>query len=232
MKPRILTIAVAAASVIGSTPVLAESSLSANIGAVSNYMWRGVTQTDDGAAIQGGVDFAHESGFYLGTWVSNVDFGTPDPNYELDLYGGYGGEVGEFGYDISTIYYAYPDGNDSNFWELGLSGSWRMVTVGLQYTLDGEADSPAPFTDGDLYYYGSLDFELPMDFGIGATLGYYDFDDFGDEADYTHWALSLSKSAGDFGTFSLNYEQNDGGDDEIVAADDDAKFWVGWLKEF
>lgn len=236
MKQKTCILAIGAAlAVIGSAPVLAEDSphsISANIGAVSNYIWRGVTQTDDGPAVQGGVDYGHNSGFYLGTWVSNVDFGTSKPNYELDLYGGYGGEVGEFGYDLNTIYYAYPDADgDANFWEIGASGTWKMLTAGFQYTLDGEV-SDGPFTGGDWYWYGGLEFDLPQDFAVGATLGYYDFTDLGSDGDYTHWGLSLSKAAGDFGTFSLNYAQNDGGENEIVATDDDAKVWVGWLKEF
>ena len=57
-----------------------------NIGATSNYLWRGTTQTNDAAAVQGGIDYAHDSGFYAGTWVSNVDFGD-ETSYELDLYG-------------------------------------------------------------------------------------------------------------------------------------------------
>ena len=237
MRTHRLALAVAAAVAAGgSLPALGQDSphsFSANIGAVTNYLWRGVTQTDDGPAIQGGVDYAHSSGFYLGTWLSNVDFGTPDPNYELDLYGGFGGSAGDFGYDIHTVYYAYPDAEgDANFWELGASGTWKFLTVGLDYTLDGEVSSPAPFNSGDLYFYGSLAFDLPRDFSLGGTLGHYDFDDFGGAADYTHWQVSLSKAAGDFGTFSLNYDQNDGGEGEIVALDDDPKFSVGWLKEF
>jgi uncharacterized protein (TIGR02001 family) len=47
---------------------------SANVGVVSNYMWRGMTQTRNGAAVQGGLDLTHSSGFYAGTWMSNVDF--------------------------------------------------------------------------------------------------------------------------------------------------------------
>ncbi len=68
-----------------SSPVLAEDSphsFSANVGVVSNYLWRGVTQADDGPAVQGGVDYAHSSGFYLGTWVSNIDWGTSSLNYD------------------------------------------------------------------------------------------------------------------------------------------------------
>ncbi len=207
-------------------------SFSANISAVSNYMWRGVTQTNDGAAVQGGVDYKHASGFYAGTWISNIDWGTPNPNYELDLYAGYKGSFGEVGYDIKTIYYAYPDAEgDADFWELGASVSYSVGTLGLAYTLDGEVDA-GPFNGGDVYWYGSLAFPLPSDFSIGATLGYYDFDDTGSEGDYTHWILSLAKDAGVYGTFSLNYDQNDGGENEIVAVDDDPKFWVGWTKKF
>ena len=58
-----------------------------NIGATSNYLWRGTTQTSNEAAIQGGLDYAHDSGFYAGTWASNVDFGD-ETSYELDFYGG------------------------------------------------------------------------------------------------------------------------------------------------
>jgi hypothetical protein len=128
-------------------------SISANIGAVSNYMWRGVTQTGDHPAVQGGFDFAHQSGFYAGTWISNVDFddgaseevtgivpvdenGDPlrdgdgnfivqgvtsgadsaSPNYELDAYLGFGNNLtDDLSYDVNAIYYAYPDGRDSNF---------------------------------------------------------------------------------------------------------------------
>ncbi|WP_295881673.1 TorF family putative porin [uncultured Thiohalocapsa sp.] len=242
-------------------------SFSANIGAVSNYMWRGVTQTGDQAAVQGGLDVAHESGFYAGTWASNIDWdegsseevmgivpvdpdtGMPmtdadgnyivqgttagadddSPNYELDFYAGYGFAVNDdLSFDFSTIYYAYPDGRDADFWEIGASGTYRWFTAGLAYTAWGEADDDGPFSEGDLYYYGSVDVPLPYDFGLSLFGGYYDFDtkDIGG-VDYGHGGVSISKEAGDFGTFSFNYEQV--GRDTY---DDDPKFWVGWLKEF
>jgi len=53
----------------------ANAAVEANIGATSNYVWRGVTQTNDAVAVQGGIDYRHEVGFYAGTWASNVDFG-------------------------------------------------------------------------------------------------------------------------------------------------------------
>lgn len=289
----IATGALLSLSLLPMTPALAQGpwSYSANIGAVSNYIWRGVTQTDDGAAIQGGLDVAHESGFYAGTWASNIDWdgggsqgvvgivpvddaGNPltdadgnllvvgetagedpnSPNYELDFYAGYGYAINDdLSIDLNTIYYAYPDGRDSDFWEIGASATYKWFTLGLAYTAWGENDG-GPFTDGDFYYFGSAEFALPYDFSVGLRTGYYDFhndqdeigvltDNFGapvlvngnpvmqtETLDYWHWGVSVSKEAGDFGTFSLNYDQNDG--ETLVGYDNDPKVWVSWLKEF
>jgi uncharacterized protein (TIGR02001 family) len=98
--------------------------LSANIGLFSQYVWRGMTQSEKQPALQGGIDYAHVSGFYLGAWASNVRWpraGEDDASLyrsggtvELDLYGGYGGNIGEtgIGYDVGVIQYLFP-------------GSWR-----------------------------------------------------------------------------------------------------------
>lgn len=235
MKLKKLNLAIITA-LAGANVAIAEetSPVTANIGVVSNYMWRGVTQTDDGPAIQGGVDYAHESGFSLGTWASNVDFGDGEdiPKYEWDIYAGYGEKLGDFGYNLNLGYFAYPDGKDFDMAEVGASGSWDFLTLGLAYTFYGQAPEPAAFRDGDLYYYGNLGFDLPVNFRLSGTLGYYNFNDLDETGDYTHWQVSLSKSAGDFGTFSLNYDQNDGGVDEALAIDDDPKVSIGWKKTF
>jgi uncharacterized protein (TIGR02001 family) len=232
MKLKAINLAIMAA--LATNAVMAEetSPVTANIGVTSNYIWRGVTQTQNDPAIQGGVDFAHESGFSLGTWLSNVDFGTDDPNYELDIYAGYEEKLGDFSFKLSTGYYLYPDGKDLDMWDITPSFSWNFLTVGVAYTLYGEAEKPAAFREGDLYYYGGLTFDLPVNFKLGGTLGYYDFDDLGKEGDYTHWQVSISKSAGDFGTFSLNYDQTDGGDGDFIAIEDDPQLSVGWKKTF
>jgi hypothetical protein len=87
-------------------------------------------------------------------------------------------------------------------------------------------------TDGDLYYHAGFEFDdLPYGLGLGLRVGYTDFDNDGSpSANYWHYGASISKDAGDFGTFSLNWDQNDG--DTDVGFDDDPKIWVGWLKEF
>jgi uncharacterized protein (TIGR02001 family) len=243
-----LTAAVAAITTAPATAAeVAGGDVSVNVGVVTNYLFRGVTQTDDKPAVQGGIDWAHDSGFYVGTWLSNVDFegdftdvdgntGTFDANYELDLYAGYDFDLGDdWSLGVNGIYYAYPDsevtGNvasddaeDIDYAEIGVSGGWRFLSAGVQYTVWGDVDDGA-FTDGDIYYNLGSEFDLGDGYGLAAAIGYYDFDA-ADE--YTHWHIALTKDAGDFGSFSFNYEQTDGDEDDDVATDDDPTLWIGW----
>ena len=86
----------ACTGILLSSSVFAEEhppvEFSANVGYFTDYIYRGGSQTADGPAIQGGFDLGHESGFYLGTWASNVDFGN-SAEVEIDFYGGFGGEL-------------------------------------------------------------------------------------------------------------------------------------------
>jgi uncharacterized protein (TIGR02001 family) len=200
-----------------------------NLGVTSNYVWRGVTQTDDKPAISGGVDWSGDSGLYAGAWASNVDFGSCcETTYELDLYGGYKGEISDFGYDAGLIYYTYDPDDDANFLELALSGSWKFLSAGLNYTLDGEADDDTgAFVSGDLYYYGAFSYDLPQDFNIGLTLGRYDFenDGVGEIENYGYYQVDLGKSAGDYGDVTLSYSDTN-------MDDDSGKVFVSWAKTF
>ena len=210
----------------------AHAEVSANIGVTSNYVWRGVTQTDDGAAVSGGIDYAHDSGFYLGTWVSNIKWGSDMPSgAEVDFYGGFANEVGEFGYDVGLIYYYYPatDYEDSDFAELYASGSWKWFELGVAYTISGDQPSDAPFSDGDLHYYGAFSYDLPQDWSIGATIGHYDFDvpSAGGDPDYTWGQVDVGKGLGEFGDFTFSVSTA-----EESSGSDDTKFFVSWAKSF
>lgn len=94
-------------------PVSAHT-FSANIGLVSNYVFRGITQTKDNLALQGGLDYAHESGFYAGIWGSNVSWiigsgATGNADIELDTYAGFKNNfAGDFSYDVGFVRYNYP----------------------------------------------------------------------------------------------------------------------------
>jgi uncharacterized protein (TIGR02001 family) len=86
-----------------------EFTFAGNAGLFSDYRFRGYTQTGYRPAFQGGFDFAHKSGFYLGNWNSNVEQGLYNgASLEMDFYGGYKGAVGGFGYDVGYLYYFYP----------------------------------------------------------------------------------------------------------------------------
>ena len=87
--------------------------LSANVGAVSDYRFRGISQSFDKAAVQGGIDYAHSSGFYVGNWNSSINEGAgyPSAHWENDYYAGFKKSLGNFGLDVGVIYYDYPGSN-------------------------------------------------------------------------------------------------------------------------
>ncbi|WP_018949177.1 TorF family putative porin [Thioalkalivibrio sp. ALMg11] len=227
----------AAVLTVGSTGGVAFTStaaaeLSVNIGAVSNYYFRGFSETDDGAAIQGGIDYEHASGFYTGTWLSNVDFGD-DTSYELDLYFGFSDEFDNgFGYDVGYLYYAYPDARDdtgslsADFGEVYGEVSFDTGAVGLYgglaYVVNDSDDSA--LERKDMYYYAGLDVPFMDVYSAGFLVGRTSFDD-SDAENYTHYTASLARDAGDWGEFSLNLEYVDESDEDLGA-------WVGWSKTF
>lgn len=230
MKMQQIALAVGVLMMVGS----AAAEFSANIGATSNYVWRGATQTDDSAAVSGGIDYAHDSGFYAGTWVSNVDFGAGG-EVEWDLYGGFAGDISGLGYDVGVIHYAYPDSDDANFTELALGVGWEWLSAGISYTVASDVDDTAAaeaFIDGDLYYHAAVSFDVAPTWTLGGTVGYYDFDDDGvggASLSYTHYQLDIGKSAGDYGDFTFSLSQ---ADEEANGGDDDLKVFVSWGTTF
>jgi uncharacterized protein (TIGR02001 family) len=216
-------IAIAVGAAVMGLSGMAQAELSANVGATSNYIWRGASQTQDGAAIQGGIDYAHESGFYAGTWASTLGNNNGE---ELDLYGGFSGEASSIGYDVGVIYYAYPSQNDVNFTEIYGSLSFGPVTGGINYTVDKEGTNK----DNDIYYYISASTDLGSGWSVGGTVGHYSFDAAG-STDYSHAQLDVTKSAGDFGDFTLTlsdvFDQDSSGgwDNDLIPV-------VSWTKSF
>jgi len=220
MKKTLISMACAAAM---AAPA-AHAELTANIGVTTDYLWRGMTQTGHEAAVQGGIDYSHESGFYIGTWASSLGGGS----HEVDGYLGFSGEAGQLGYDIGVIYYAYLNLANADFTEVYGSLSYDWFTVGLNYTVDGQ--SGTLFDSGDFYVYAAASFDLePLSpefkgWGVGLTVGHYDFDFAGSLFDYTHAQLDVTKSAGDFGDFTLSLAHEDLMDDTSLA--------LTWTKTF
>jgi uncharacterized protein (TIGR02001 family) len=222
-------------AILGLSSVVA-ADVSMNIGATSNYVFRGVTLSNDEAAVSGGADWSSEMGLSAGTWVSNLAGGG---DYELDLYGGYGGEIVGIGYDVGLLYYTYPSDMDANYAELYANGSWNLLSFGLAYVVTSDVedtDAAEQFLEGDLYYYLGGSVELPRDFSIGLTVGQQTFEDDGvgdAEFDYTHYQIDLTKSAGDFGDVTLSLSDTNLDDtDDTKGGDSDLRFFVSWSKEF
>ena len=227
MKTLKLSVIAAAVLATAGFSQIAQAEVSANFGATSNYLWRGVTQSGNAPSLSGGLDYSNESGVYAGTWIGTIDWSGDDSDTkgaEVDLYLGYGGESGGFGYDVGYIYYYYPSSGyeDSNFGEIYFNGSVGDFGFGVAYTINSEADNDAPFGTGDLYYNVSYGFSLPNDFGLGLTYGYYDFDTPTSESDYGHFQIDLTK--GDF-TFTVSKADEESGSD-------DTNFAVSWGMSF
>jgi uncharacterized protein (TIGR02001 family) len=82
-----------------------------NVALTTDYTFRGVSQTNEGPAVQGGFDYSYDN-FYAGAWASNIDFGLADGSLELDLYGGVKLAAGPVGLDFGVIGYLYPNASD------------------------------------------------------------------------------------------------------------------------
>ena len=151
---------------------LAQAELTANIGVTSNYVFRGETQTDDGPAIQGGVDFTHESGLYAGIWASNVeDSFVHDKGYEYDLYAGYNFKVNDkVGFDIGYIAYRYT-GTDSFVDTDEIFGGVNFFGFSAIY-YDGNPDLGPDYSYIDLKYT----LALPQEFNVHLHYGNKDSD--------------------------------------------------------
>lgn len=174
-------------STMGTVSALQASDLgvSANVGATSNYIWRGMTQTKDKSSINGGIDLDYK-GFYAGTWASNVDFGT-QANYELDVYGGYSGSYEGLSYDLSYLAFMYPDSHDSS--------DFSEVTLALGYDIDklslGVSYSKTVYeewSNGKKPHY--VEGTASYDFGIASLdLSYGDYQNSGN-----NYTIGISKS--------------------------------------
>ena len=184
---------------------------SARVALSSDYVWRGISQTDSEPAISGSFDVGHSSGAYAGVWASNVDI-DDDTSIEIDYYAGFIGEFGESGvfYDVGGTYYNYPDQSDLDFFEFYGSVGYSFLTAGLSYTQDLFGTE----AQDDLYY--SLDAAYDVgSISLAAGVGYYDFDS-GD--DYTNYHIGASTELAGFG-FDLTYSDTDNNAEDIFGGD-------------
>ncbi|QNQ08354.1 TorF family putative porin [Sphingomonas alpina] len=198
MKTRLSLIGPAAllSAALLAQPALAQDTeptkpitVSGSVALVSDYRFRGVSQSDEEIALQGGVTVAHESGFYVGAWGSNLaGWGTfGGANLELDLIAGYKRPVGGGTIDVGVTWYMYPGGADkTDFFEpyAKLSGTIGPVGLlaGVAYAPKQEAlgnFSNTPFSRGqsedNLYLWGDATIGIPKTpLTAKAHIGYSD----------------------------------------------------------
>lgn len=163
MKKSLIAAAVAMSALFAGS-AMAEGEFSFNVGATSNYMFRGVSQTDNGGAIQGGVDYT--SGiFYIGGWASNVDFGSK-ADYEADVYFGLRPQVGNFSFDVGMVHYMYPNETDLNATEIKTAVSHPMGAgeIGAAMYLDAS-------TLEDPYVEVFASYPLTDKFSVSGAMG-------------------------------------------------------------
>jgi uncharacterized protein (TIGR02001 family) len=184
---------------------------SSTITATSDYDFRGVTLSAKDPALQASIDWAAESGFYVGAWASNIDYGSDlDGDIELDLYGGYAGETsGGLGYDVGGVWYTYPGSSSSankfkieDYPELWAGLSYGMFDVKQWWAIDYGGGS-----DDAFYTEGNLTFEPAENFSIGLHLG-YNYGDAFDGSEYMDYAVSVGYTLGNF-DLELKYTGTD-----------------------
>jgi len=201
-----LTLSAAAGAMAQTAaPAAPESTLAYNIGAVSDYRYRGISQTRKQATLQGGFDYNDKSGFYVGAWASGIkwiqDAGAKDGTVEIDLYGGYKGAAGDVAYDVGFLRYQY-QGNtlakvsglvDANTNEVYAAATMGLFTAKYSYATSNLFGNPK--STGSYY----LDLSAAVDLGEGYSLtphlGYQNIAKTPDGT-YTDYALTLGKDLG------------------------------------
>jgi uncharacterized protein (TIGR02001 family) len=183
--------------------------LTANVGLFSSYRFRGIDQTFGNPAIQGGFDYAHESGFYLGNWNSNVSeyAGFPEGNLEMDFYGGYKLPLGDFTLDFGGIYYYYPGskiggtGSAVDNFELYVGASWKFLSFKYSHALTDYFDIADTKNTG--YFDLAANYDLGDGWGINGHVGYTSVNGSSD-LDYTDWKIGVTKAIDNW-TIGLAY---------------------------
>ena len=198
MRKSVLTAAVAAALL--ATPMLASAQVTGNMSLVSDYRFRGLTQTFEEPALQGGFDYAHASGIYLGNWNSSIsdNFYAGAP-LEMDFYGGYKGAFGDFGFDVGGLYYYYPGsdapalgGTIDNF-EVYAGLSWKFLSLKYFYALTDFFG--VPDSEGSDYFDLTGTWDMGSGWGLVGHLGHQRVEGASD-ADYTDYKIGVTKDLG------------------------------------
>lgn len=197
LSSSLLVLALSAAALPAMADEPAPDPLSFNIGAVSEYRYRGISQTRLKPALQGGIDYADPSGFYVGTWGSTIKWikdAGGDADVEVDFYGGYKTELSKgLTVDVGVLQYLYPSNKlnpSANTLELYGALSFGPVTAKYSHSttnLFGFADSK-----GSGYFDVSANFDLGDGMTLTPHVGHQTVKH-NSAASYTDYSLTLAK---------------------------------------
>ena len=199
------------------------SNWSWNLTLTSDYVFRGVTQSNYKPALQAGFDYSFgDSGWYVGTWASNVDYNDPDgPDLELDVYVGWSHDLAEdWNLDLSVVHYAYA-GQRNGYGSLDYAEAIGAITWAETVTLSvGYAPdySDAGYSSTWIGLAGS--WEVGDEFSINAGVGHSRFSD--DNGNYTDWNIGVSRQFGPVNAALNYYDTNldfEDGDEHQHASD-------------
>jgi uncharacterized protein (TIGR02001 family) len=217
LKLKTLAAACGIALTASALPVFAEEeepvhSLTGNLGLVSDYRFRGISQTGRDPAIQGGADYTYNpASLYVGTWVSNVDkAGFAGSPFEWDIYAGWRPSFGDFTLDVGAVYYMYPKADvDIDTLEFKLGGTYDFGVAAVSLT--GYYSDDWFNLDDAWRIEGGISIPLPADFAIAAKFGHNEFDTpyASGTDDYQDWSIGLTYSLGN-ATLALTYTDTSG----------------------
>lgn len=200
-------------SVLAQTTPAPDFTASVNAGAVTDYRYRGISQSRLKPAIQGGADLSHSSGAYIGTWASSIKWikdGGGDSNAEVDVYGGYKFSAGPVALDVGALRYLYPGSNlgvNPDTTEIYVAGTFGPATLKYSHAVTNLFG----FADSENSYYVDLSATFDTGFwGLALVphIGYQKVKN-NDASSYTDWSLGLSKDFGNGLVVSLAYVDTD-----------------------
>lgn len=217
MNKTFLSAAIAATLILPSAAAMAEdapSPLTFNVGVVSDYLFRGISQTGGDPALQGGADYAFSNGAYVGAWGSNISWvkgWLGDGSVELDIYGGYRGAFAnpDWTYDVGAIAYIYPSHGTPN---TGLANPNTTEVYGAVTYKWLSAKYSRSMSKDFVGWYGAkgstyLELNATFDLGDGLTAtahtGHQKVADIS-VASYSDWKIGVTKDVG-FGVAGLAY---------------------------
>ncbi|MEW5682461.1 MAG: TorF family putative porin [Pseudomonadota bacterium] len=186
-----------------SNAAASELTLSGDVTFASDYAFRGISQTEEAPALQGGLSLSSASGFYASVWGSNVDF-LAEGTLELDVMLGWSGAINDdWSTDVGIMRYGYPNAeiDGSNFYELYGSLSYKDLTFGLAYSDDYYANS-----GNFVYVYANYAYALSDNLSLDLHVGQNEYDD--SSASYLDWSIGLSTEVLGAG-LSLTYVDTD-----------------------